>query len=801
MSGYRARASLEQIVGDVSFTMRSLTRVPAFTTTVIATLAIGIGVATAMFSLTAWVLVYDSPFPDGHELHAIGYRDKQSPFVPIRFGMHFDAYREQTNLFTEFAIVARERANVVIGVEPTTAEVLNINPDTFKVLNITPSLGRGFLPGEVVAGANQVIVISDRFWRQQFNADPNVLGRSAQINQQIFTVVGVLSRNQKYPPTFKGDVYRPLIYTFNPQKFYEPALNIIGRLRPGITPEQASEILGGVSLPPIPQWAAAYLSELKTVVAPLKLGATAHGWVLLSGSLLLFGISCVNAMNLMLVRLIGREKELSIRLAIGGSRWQVARLVFMESIGLSAAAGFLVVVGTRWLLPPLFAFLNDDPSERFTTYLNGGALGFIVVLTTLASVMVALVPIIRVLRGSIQAGLKASGNAVGEGRGVAKVRSSIVVIQAALAVILLAGTGLMMRTFQRLYRVDLGFNPVGKVKVWVGHPPGQEKAGERRLQYFEELRKALALVPGVRAAAYGQDSLVIGAYYGTAQLNMKDGTFRPVAASFVSPDYLRTAGITLVRGEWYSGKRGDAEAVINETMARERFGDEDPIGQYFWIQIAPNVKYRVVGVARDVRYSAKATPGMHYYVPDWMYPPNVSTMLLRLDRDPPKEFAGLVRRAIYTFDPTAITLDVVSIRDVVGNSMAAERYTYMILRGLSSIALAMATIGLFSVLAYTVQTRTREFGVRMALGAMPANVIRLVMRKGLTMVAIGIGAGVIGAMGLTRFMTALLFETTPYDAAVYVAVAIVLLIAAILACWLPARRASRVDPMTALRCE
>jgi putative ABC transport system permease protein len=293
----------------------------------------------------------------------------------------------------------------------------------------------------------------------------------------------------------------------------------------------------------------------------------------------------------------------------------------------------------------------------------------------------------------------------------------------------------------------------------------------------------------------------VGAFYGTAELNMKDGSFRPVAASFVSPDYLRTAGITLVRGEWYSGKRGAAEAVINETMARERFGDEDPIGQYFWIQIAPNVKYRVVGVARDVRFSAKAAPGMHYYVPDWMYPPNTHTVLLQLERNPPKEFAGLVRRAIYKFDPTAITLNVVSIRDVVGNSMAAERYTYMILRGLSAIALAMATIGLFSVLAYTVHARTREFGVRLALGAMPANVVRLVLRKGLTTVAIGIGIGVIAAMGLTRFMTTLLFETTPYDAPVYMAVVTILLVAAILACWLPARRAARVNPMTALRCE
>jgi putative ABC transport system permease protein len=800
MSGFRA--SMEQIASDVAFVLRALRHARAFTLTVVLTLAIGMGVATAGFSLTAGILFHASPFPNGHELHAIGYQDKQSPFVHARFGIHAQAYREQTNVFTEYAMAARWRSNVVIAGEPSVAEVLQVSGDTFRVLGIRPVLGRGFLPEEIRTRPDNVAIISDLFWRQQFNADANVLGRAVLVDQRAFTVIGVLGRDQRFPAGFKGDVYQLLAQeTFNPEKFYDPSVQMIGRLRVGVTPAQAAEALDAVKLPTIPLWGTGWLAQQKTVVRELNAGAMDHTWTLFAAAVLLFAIACVNAMNLMLVRLFGRERELSIRLAIGASRGQIARLVLLESVALSLLASLLVIAGTRWLLPTIFAYLHEDAAARYVTYLNGSASAFIIILAVLASVVVALVPILRVSTGSIQNGLKAAGSSTGESRGITRVRSALVVLQAALAVILLAGTGLMMRTFQKLHHVDLGFDPVGKVKVWVAHPRGQEKAAEQRLQYFETLRQVVSRLPGVRSAAYGQDSLVVGAFYGTAELQMKDGTFRPVSASFVSPDYLRTAGITLKRGEWYSGQRGPAEAVINETMARERFGDEDPIGQYFSIQIAPKVKYRVMGVARDVRFAAKSSPAMHYYVPDWMYPPNTSTLLLQLDRDPPKEFGGLVRRAIYRFDPTAITISTTSIRDVVDNSMSSERQLYVILRGLSGIALALAIVGVFSVVAYSVQARTREFGVRVALGAAPAQVLTLVLRRGLMTVAVGSAIGVLGAMGLTRFMKALLFETTPYDPAVYLFVPGILLLSTIVACWWPARRAARVDPLVALRCE
>jgi putative ABC transport system permease protein len=282
---------------------------------------------------------------------------------------------------------------------------------------------------------------------------------------------------------------------------------------------------------------------------------------------------------------------------------------------------------------------------------------------------------------------------------------------------------------------------------------------------------------------------------------MPDGTYQPVAGTFVAADYLKTAGLVLKNGRWFSGKRGEYGVVINETFARARFGDEDPIGKSFRLLVSGDFNQPVVGVVGDVKETVRSTPGMHFYVADWVYPLNLSILLLRLDRDPGKEFAGLVRHAIYESDPQLIVSQVSSIKEIIGNTMWAERFAFTILKGLSATALALAVVGLFSVIAYTVDSRMNEFGVRLALGAQPADLYRLVMKRGLMAAAVGVAVGIAGALVLTRFMQSLLFETTPYDPLVYVAVALLLLAAAALACLLPARQAARVDVARLLRTE
>jgi putative ABC transport system permease protein len=793
---------LEQWGKDASFAVRSLARAHNFSLAVLGTLVVGIGVATVVFELTASIVIFSQPYPQPEQLFVLGFKNKQSSSNAYRSAIQLQAYQEQVNAFSEYAAVTRDLCNVVVNGEPVLASLVSASVDCFRTLGIKPVLGRGFLPEEYRAGADNVVIITDLFWRRHFNASPDVLGQKVLIDQQVCTVIGVLKIAQPFPSAFRGDVFRPLILKVDPASPLAPAVFVIGRLRPGVSTEQARAALAAVELPQLPNWAVAYLADQEPALIKLsELGRPETYWVMLIAAALLYAIACLNAMNLMLVRLLGRRRELSIRLALGGSRWRIVRLLMIESMGLALAASLVVTLAARWLFPPLIALVNGSEAARYFSFWDWRTLGCIAALSVLACMAVVLAPAWRLFKVDLNTTLKEGGAALGESRRMARLRSALVVLQAALAVILLAGTGLMVRSFDKLQRVDLGFAPNGIVRVFIAFPKGYDLKPEPRLQLFERLQQRLATIPGVRGVSFGQNSLLIGYFQGLNQLQMSDGTYQAIAGSCVGADFQKTAGLTLKRGRWLSDKRGDFEVVINETLARTRFGDEDPIGRSIKLLGSGDEGYPVVGVVRDVRETVRSPAGMRTYYPNWTKPTYINSLVLRLDQDPGKEFAGVVRRAIYAFDPKLIASNVSSINDLVGYSMWAERYAFRILKGLSAIALVLAVVGLFSVLVYSVNSRMKEFGVRLALGATPEDLHRLVLTRGLATATIGIIAGTAAALGLTRFMQSLLFETTPYDPLVYVGVGAVMLAAAALACWLPARRATKVNPVEALRAE
>lgn len=794
---------LGQLSKDFGFSLRSLCRARRYTLTVLLTLVLGIGVTTIVYEITAWIIFGASPYPRSEQLYMLGSKDKQNYTGNYIMGLQYQAYREQTDVFSEFAAVSPYTDNVVVDGDPVVANVFGVSPDFFHTLGIRPFLGRSFLPEEYHAGSKNVVVITDWFWHRHFNGSPDAIGQKVLIDRRVCIVVGVLRPGQQFPSQFAADVFEPLVLKVDPTNVFEPVLSIIGRLKPGVTTDQALAALSAVKLPTIPGWASEYFAGQKlTLTSVAKLNRPEIYWVLFGAAAFLFTIACLNTANLMLIRLIGRRRELSIRFAIGGSRWQVVRLLLVESLVLALTAFLAVVFSARWLFPPLFNLLDGEGSADYTNYWNWGTLVFIGGLTILACAATALVPTIRLFRTDINSGLKDGGPTLGEGRRAGRIRTLLVVLQATFAVVLMTGAGLMVHSFEKLHRVDLGFDPVGKVKVWILFPKGREpKSGEEQLQLFEKLKQRLGLIPGVTAVSYSQDSLLEGAYYAGAQLQMADGTFQAVAGNFVSEDFQRTAGLKMKEGRWLSGKRGVFEVVINETLAKTRFGDKDPIGQFIKIQVSGDMPYPVVGVVKNVRETMRSASGMRFYSPAWIYPPNIRTLVLRLDKDPKKEFAGVVRRAIYAVDPTLIASDVRSIDQSVTDTMSEENYACNILKGLSGIALGLTVVGLFSVIAYTVESRMTEFGVRVALGATPSDLNRLVMRRGLVATTRGIAIGAAGALGMTRFMQSMLFETAPYEPVVYVAVAFVLLTAAVAACYLPARRAARLDVASLLKSE
>jgi putative ABC transport system permease protein len=791
---------LEQLFKDVFFSVRALNRARGFSLTVLFTIILGIGVTTVVYEITSWIIFRASPYPHSEQLQLIGFKDKQGLTAYYRVGLQFQAYQDQTDVFSEFAAFEPKVSNVVLDGEPVAATVFGTFKDSFKTLGVMPFMGRGFLPGEFKAGSDDVAVITYIFWRQHFNGDREVLGRKITIDQHICTIVGVLAQAQQFPPQFGADIYRPLVFKIDPTNVFYPGLFIMGRLKPGVTSDKALAELSAVRLPPIPTWASAFFADQKAILTNVtELSRPEIYWVLFAAAAFLYAIACLNAVNLMLIRLLGRRRELSIRFALGGSRKQVVQLLLVENLILSLAAFLIVAFAARWLFPPLFNALYGNDNANYGNFWNWDTLCFIGGLTALSGVLTALVPTIRLFRADINSGLKDGGPTLGEGRRSGRLRNLLVILQATFAVILMAGTGLMVRSFEKLHKTDLGFDPVGKVKVSIAFPPGYEPKPQEQIQLFERLQEKLGFLPGVKAVSYSQDSLLVGGFYGTAQLQMADGTFQAAAGNFVSADFQKTAGLTMLKGRWLSGKKGAVEVVINETLAKARFGDKDPIGQFIKIQVSGDMPYLIVGVVKNVRETMRASAGMRLYSPAWEYPPNIKSLILRLDRDPEKEFADVVRRAIYAVEPRLIATEIRSIDQAVSDQMWYENYAFKVLKGLSGIALLLTIVGLFSVIAYTVDSRMTEFGVRLAIGATPSDLNRLVMRRGLVAAAIGIALGTAGALGLTRFMESLLFETTPYDPLVYFAVALLLLGAAGLACWLPARRAARVDVVRLLR--
>jgi putative ABC transport system permease protein len=500
--------------------------------------------------------------------------------------------------------------------------------------------------------------------------------------------------------------------------------------------------------------------------------------------------------------LLARQRELAIRLAVGASRRQVVRLLAFENTVLAVSAGVIAMMAARWLFPVIFALVNRDDAYRYHAYLDRETLTCILVLTALAGLATLVAPVARFLGNPRTVSLKDGGTVKGESRRVGTIRNLLVVLQATFAVILLSGTGLMVRSFEKLHHVDLGFAPEGKIKVQILFSTGHAPTGlNARLDLFDRLQRKLNFLPGVEAASYGSDALLTGAFMGTAQLKMADGTFEPVAGSYVADDFNEAAGLRIIKGRWLSSDGPPNQVVINETLAKRRFGDMNPLGRTISIQVNPTPS-EVIGVVKDVRDTVRSAAGMHIYFPNRIsYPLNINTFVLRFTEEPAKGYEEVIRKAIYDFDPSLVAVTIVPMVDLVGDSMAAERYAFVILRGLTVVALILAMIGLFAVITFSVKARMQEFGVRTALGAVPSDLSRLVLKRGFSTVAVGLAVGIVASLGLTRFMQNLLFETTPYEPMVYLVVVVVLLVVALLACWLPARRAARVDPVIALRSE
>ncbi len=802
------------MLSDIRFVIRALTRARGFTLVTILTLALGIGAAASIFSVTDWVLFRANQFPQ--DLFLVGGQNDNVPFMPVRFEFMTRAYEGEKAAVAAFAKSSHQPGNVVVGGQPVATSWLGVTSNLFPMLGIVPRLGRVFLPGEDVAGSDQVVVVTDWFWKQHLGGRDDALGRKLVVGGAVCTVVGVLAAGQNFPPYLYSAVFRPLTYRANPEQPWLLQFFVFAQLAPGVTREQAQAALRGakVDVPPsLQQFYAGDHPVLSSMAELNKVGRPEIYWVMLGAVGFLYAIACLNASNLMLVRMLGQRRELSIRLALGGGRWRIIRLLAVESLTLAVLAGLAGLLVANWLFPLLLSVTGSPGGgthDWSSWTLGWRVVGVMGLLTLLTSLVIAIIPAVRVLRSDISSGLKDGGAALGESRALARLRGSLVVLQTAFAVILLAGAGLMIRTFENFQKVDLGFSPARLAKVQIGGLPQlypKPDDWQPCLIRLREIQAELARVPGVQAVGFGQDVLLPGYYYPSNTLEGPGG--RPVKAAMAGFNigFQDAAGIKLKRGRWLNQQMGN-EVLVNESLARALWpGVEDPLGRFIR-PVGGNSAaksewkgWSVVGIVADIRSTMRDPPNNHIYTPEGWGVAYLSTFVLRLNREFDVSLGDAVRRRLYAFDPRLIVNQATSVSEYRDQQLWAERMANSVLKVLAGIALLLTVVGIFSVLAYTVDRRMGEFGIRLALGATRRDLVELVMKRGVSLTLLGIALGLGGALALTRFLKSLLFETTGNDPWVLAAVGFILLAASVLACVLPARRATKVDITKLLRSE
>ena len=797
------------MLSDLRFALRSLLRHRGFTWVAVLTLALGIGSATAIFSVTDWVLFRARSFPD--DVLMVGGRDPNNGPMPYRFDFQARSYAEQTDVMAEWSKATYVSGNVALGGQPLATNWLAVSANLLPILGVRPALGRGFLPGEDAAGKDQVVIVSYQFWQRHLGGSPAALGWKLRMGDQLCTIVGILPRDQILPPLLLNDLIRPLAYKVNPAQPWIPYLYLFGRLRPGIARAQAAERIAAVR-PDIPPALAPFMQHDRPALSGLgeldQYMNVRIYWILLGSVGFLFAIACLNAANLMLVRMLGRRRELSIRLALGGSRWRVIRLLALESLVVAALSALVGLLVANWMMPLLLgaAGATGFAPNWALWNVDWRVAGVLAALTGLTSLLIVIVPAVRVLRSAINDGLKDGGAALGESRGLARLRGGFVVLQTAFALILLAGAGLMIATFHHLQSVNLGFDPARRVKLQIAFPPQATDVGEARLARLREIQAHLQHLPGVRAVGFGGDVLLPGYYFSTMSLQGPGDKEVKIAMVGFNLGYQHAAGIKLARGQWLTKSNGN-EVLINETLARALFPGQDAVGRFLRpVGPGPNVGkdwkgWEVAGVVADIRANLRDAPGNYLYTPEGWGPAGFNTFILYLSHDYEPAFAGQATRSLYAFDPNLVAMQILPLTQSRDNQLWAERLANSVLQVLAGIALLLAVVGIFSVLAYSVDQRMPEFGVRLALGATPGDLVGRVLRRGLALAGLGVVAGLAGTLALARLLQSLLFQITAQDPWVLAGVAILLLLAAATACLLPARRASRADVTRLLRAE
>jgi predicted permease len=821
---------LFSFVQDLRYALRMLQKNPGFSIVTVVTLAIGIGANVATFSVVYGVLLRPLPFPHPEELVRVfdDLRGTNEQDVGMSVPELWDL-QDRSGVFEDISAVAPSSSAVAGGERTVRAESLVTSPDYFALLGAKPQLGRVYTQQDAVPGFLEPVVISDGFWRRNYGSDPNIIGRKMRLDNDPYTIVGVMPPGFRHPGrTLNTDVEVWIAAGFNALPFPVPAVRsermlpgAIARLKPGVTLAQAQAQLDGYTAqlsraypaeyPASARWALRLVAVKEDLVGPqrteLFILFGAVGFVLL--------IACVNIANLLLARSSGRRREIAIRLTMGASRRRLALQLLTESTLLSVISGVVALLTVLLLKNAIVSLAPADIPRLNEVDVSAGVLSFAFLVSILTGVLFGLAPALEAANPNQMENLREGGRGSGTGRRHTRLSRVLVVSEVALSIVLLAGTGLLLRSFWRVLEVRPGFNPshLTTVQIWIpiSNNPATDpySVEEKRADFLLEVFRRVSALPGVEEASIsGNDTLPMnsGRNYSpfSIQGRARESERGPIAdIAVVDTKYFRTMEVPLLAGREFAGSdtyHTQPVAVIDQTLARQYWQDRDPLGQKLTFGFGRGLEgVTIVGVVGDIKSDGFEAPSVpHIYVALGQFAPVNAVVFLR-SRGDLEQLGEGVRREVESVNPNVPVHSISSMDQIIARSLADRRFALELLGTFAAAALLLAAVGIYGVMSYSFSQRTHEVGIRIALGAQRMDILRMALGEGMRVVVIGLALGLLGAGAMTRFFQSMLFNVVPTDPVTFLSVSAILAGVAFFACYVPAKRATRVDPLVALR--
>ena len=808
---------MNSIIKDIRFALRGLLKHRAFTAIAVVTLALGIGGSTSIFTVVDAALIRGLPYKSPDRLYHLWERTPQEKFSKREFSYPDYQDYEKNNVF-EGGLAAYTGGGALLSGSGESENVgaPRVSANFFSVLGVDPILGRTFQAGEDQPGANRVTILTYGFWQRRFGGDPGVIGRGLTINGENYAVIGVL------PPSFQfalrnNDLWLPYQPTQNQlTRRYMHGTNLIGRLKPGLGPTEAQSELSVIanrieqehntSHAGTTAYVVPLQEEIVGTVRPiLFVLLAAVGFVLL--------IACANVASLLLTRSLSRQKEVAIRSALGASRWRVIRQLLTESILLSLLGGVAGLLIAYWGVPALIAWIPQNQLNAMpflkSLGLDTSILAFSFGLSLLTGLVFGLAPALQSSRLDLNEALKEGGRQTSASASH-RLRSAMVVTEIALAVVLLVGAGLMMKSLLRLLQTDIGFKSENLLTMTVVLPPSKYTDPQRLISFNDELRQRVQSLPGVAGAGTVNILPLNGGnttrFYIDGDPVPPPGKETESNIRTVSDDYFKALGVPLLAGRTFDARENPNSpqvVIIGKTIADRMFPGRDPIGKRLRYASVQQDPVEIVGVVGDIKITGldEAVKPVLYYS-FRQFPSTFANLVARTNSDP-NALTNSIRNEVRNLEGEAAILNVRTMDDMIAQTPASfmRRFPALLISIFAGVALLLASIGIYGVVSYSVSQQTHYIGVRMALGARPADILKMVLKQGLVLALLGVGIGVVAALGLMRLLSSLLYQVSTNDVSTFVIVTGSLFVVALLACYVPARRATKVDPLVALRYE